>query len=364
MRLLWIPHTRWSRGGGHRHKSLIRELSRRHEIHVITWSEPQTPSPSSFVNPLTHLEALVPWDERNGEVFLHHIPRWSLHRVPALWRNNELILQRAVRSLVETYHIDAIIFGSSAYLVGYPPQDTEARLVFDHVDYLEDELLEKYLACANEVVCASRALQRQVERLGWSTTYLPNGVDLEAIGEASGSRIRAQYHIQDSLVVSLIGLTCSSDLYFAKSLMRFHQLRADARFLIVGKGATYGPLHRALQGIQQACIWTGWVPPDQVYDYFLATDVGLYPGADDEYFRAACPIKLLEYSAAGKPAVSSRVHEIDELGLDNVVQVDADWKSFCQGIVIASEMIGGTPRNLPPSWHTLAEKFEAVLRAG
>ena len=47
------------------------------------------------------------------------------------------------------------------------------------------------------------------------------------------------------------------------------------------------------------------VPNAVVADYFIASDVGIYPGDASPYFDAACPIKVLEYSAAGKPVVAT-----------------------------------------------------------
>ncbi len=271
------------------------------------------------------------------------------------------MLQEAVRRIVKENDIEIIVFGVSGYLVGYPPVDTGATCIFDYVDYSNDGLLAEYLGRADAIICASRALQLQVERLGRDAVYIPNGVDFERLSQANGLRIREHYRIGDNLVISLIGLTCSPDLYFAKSLFRVYETVPNARFLFVGKGALYRPLRHALRSIQQACIWTGWIGQERIYDYFLATDIGLYPGADNEYFRAACPIKILEYSAAGRPVVSSPVEEVDRLGLSNVVQVEATAEGFFRGIQGVLETQACHSAESLLSWEQLANQYERFL---
>ena len=362
MRLLWIPHTRWSSGVGHRSRYLVNRLKENHEVHVVTWSEPQTASPRDFANPSVHLQALIPWTCAEDGITLHHLPRWCFHRLPVLWRSNERLQQEAVRRIVRDNGIEALVFGPSAYLIGYPPTGTGASLIFDYVDYVRDEILEKYLARAETITCISRGLQRQVQALGLDAIHIPNGVDIEKLRRADGSRVRTEYCIQDRLVISLIGLTCSPDLYFVDSLLRVSKRIPNATFLFVGKGPMYKPLRRALRALRNRCIWTGWVPQERIFDFFMASNIGLYPGGDDVYFRYSCPIKLLEYAASGKPTVSSRVEEIDTLGLRNVIQVDATAEAFSAGILRAVSLTTIDDTGNIPTWQKIANRFENVLK--
>ncbi len=294
-------------------------------------------------------------------IALHHMPRWSVHRVPYLWRANQNILQHAVRKIVRDHRIEAIVFGPSAYLIGYPPQDTGASLIFDYVDLAEDRVLKEYLSRADAVTCVSRRLQRQVKALKRDATYLPNAVDAEKFVHADGSRIREEYGMQDRLVISLIGLTCSPDLYFVRSLERLSERIPNAVFLFAGKGPMYKPLRKALGAIRKRCVWTGWIPQDRIYDFFMASDIGLYPGGNGDYYRSACPIKLLEYAAARKPSVSSPVEEIDALGLGSVLQVDATAQGFTDGIVAAISRPVPDDTDKIPAWPKIANQFETVL---
>jgi len=361
VRLLWIPHTRWSPGVSHRAEYLINCLKEKHEIHVITWSEPETPSIRDFANPAMHLKALIPWNHAGDRITLHHLPRWCFHRLPYMWRKNQRILNETVHRIVREYGIEAIIFGPSAYLIGFPPSGTGASLIFDYVDHAEDGILQKYLEHAEMVTCASRSLQRQVRALNRDAIYVPNGVNAEGLIRADGSRVRRAYSLQDRIVISLIGLTCSPDLYFVDSLRRVSRKVPNATFLFVGKGPMYRPLRASLNTIRARCVWTGWIPPEGVYDYFRASDIGLYPGADNAYFRSACPIKLLEYAAAGKPSVSSPVEEVDALGLKSVIQVDATADAFLDGIMKAMSWTATDQTDKIPSWQHSANRIDGVL---
>lgn len=331
---------------------------------MITWSEPETPSPWDFASPTIHLRALIPWSTADDRVTLHHLPRWCFHRLPYLWRRNQLILNDAVHRIVRDYGIEVIIFGPSAYLIGYPPTTTGASLIFDYVDYTQDEFLERYLEGADVVTCVSRSLQKQVQGLKRDAIYIPNGADMERLRAADGARVRAGYSIDDRLVVSLIGLTCSPDLYFVESLHRLSEKVPNAVFLFVGKGPMYRRLRKALKGIRTKCIWTGWIPKEHVQDFFLASDIGLYPGGDTTYFRSACPIKLLEYAAAKRPSVSSPVNEIEALGLRSVIEVDATATDFLAGMMQAMSKPAVSDFERIPSWRNLAGRLEIVLGGG
>jgi len=316
-----------------------------------------------FSNPLIHLKAFVPWERQENGVLLHHIPRLTLHRSSWIWKVNQRILSEAVRKLVKEWGIEIVVFSQSAYLIGYPPTDTGAMLVFDYVDYSNERILREYVSRAERILCASRALQRQVVGLGSEAAYVPNGVSYARLRKADGRRVRTRYGLDAKTVISLIGLTCSPDLYFVRSLVNIHKSMPDVRFLFVGKGPQYRPLRRACKRIEDCSVWTGWVPQDEIYDYFLASDVGMYPGADNVYFRSACPIKILEYAAAGKTVVSSPVDEIHALGLRNVIEVDANSDSFYGGLLSACSRRTNACVDTVPSWPVVAARFESVLRA-
>lgn len=106
----------------------------------------------------------------------------------------------------------------------------------------------------------------------------------------------------------------------------------NLKCLLVGKSAEIERAIREADPSGDTFIYVGAVPYDEVAQYFAATNVGLYPGDDSDFFRFASPIKVYEYSAAGKPVISSSVIEVERLGWLNVLIRDPTPESFAEGI--------------------------------
>jgi glycosyltransferase involved in cell wall biosynthesis len=254
-------------------------------------------------------------------------------------RINELLHQHTVRKLVRREKIDIVISGIGHQSVGLPPADLDVPLIFDYLDFkLEQwpEVEREYLRIADAVLCTSQVLVDRVERVHPHTFYLPNGVDVEAAATANGSRVRQQYGLDGSKVVSLIGITASTNLFYVDAMADAARETADLTFLLVGDGGALGQsmISRAHErGLR--VVATGPVSPTEVADFFAATDVGLYPGDQTPYFDAACPLKVLEYTAAGKAVVATDLAELRNWGFPNVSLTAPTAEAFGQAITAA-----------------------------
>ncbi len=98
-----------------------------------------------------------------------------------------------------------------------------------------------------------------------------------------------------------------------------HERSADTRLLVVGDGPERDALTQSLaaRGLSDSTEFTGKVAPSEVPALIASMDVGVapYPALEGFYFS---PLKVLEYMAAGKPAVASRVGDLHELVEDDV----------------------------------------------
>ncbi len=85
----------------------------------------------------------------------------------------------------------------------------------------------------------------------------------------------------------------------------------DARFLVVGGGRTLPQLqeHAARIGLGDRVVFTGAVPADRVPELLDCADVAVATLPDTEQARTKSPLKVVEYMAAGKAVVASRVGE-------------------------------------------------------
>jgi glycosyltransferase involved in cell wall biosynthesis len=178
--------------------------------------------------------------------------------------------------------------------------------------------------------------------------------------------VREKYRLGSDRVVSLIGLTFSQDLYFLEAIEIARRRLPNLKCLLVGKSEL---LERALvrfKGPENGLVYTGPVPYSEIQDYFAASDVGLYPGDDSEFFQAASPIKIFEYTAARKYVVSSRLEEMEKLGWGNLVFAEPSGNSFAEGILTALKLMES--RQFPATtvaeydWDTLTRKLEELLQ--
>ncbi|MDI6641733.1 MAG: glycosyltransferase, partial [Elusimicrobiota bacterium] len=105
--------------------------------------------------------------------------------------------------------------------------------------------------------------------------------------------------------------------------------------------------------------------PSDVPDYFKAVDVGLLPFDKKGFTDSACPIKLLEYTAAGKPVVSTDLEEVKRMDFSNVILVKDNPESLAEGIKKALNSKVEIPKKIENyDINKLAKEYEKVLGSG
>ena len=365
MKILWIPHLPWARMTGQREWHLIRRLlPRGHEIHVVTWDAIR--SASALVHSVTSNV------ERDGSFVIHRAARLP-NPVGRITRDyargflpNEWLFQRQVRKILAEDRFDLLAYGLSHKAVGLPPFDESVPRVFDYLDLcVYPEVEAAYLRHSDLVLCTSGVLVDRVRELGGRPHYLPNGVDRARIASGRSEGVRRKLDLVGKKVVSLIGLTYSRSLFFIDAMAEAARAVPDIVFLAVGAGGLLP--HEGLGPFEARCrerglrfVATGLVPHDAVADYFMATDVGLYPGDANPYFDAACPLKILEYSAAGKPVVATHLAELRRLAFPNVYLAPPEPSAFAAAIVRALNERTSMPDLTAFDWDVLARQFEAA----
>jgi glycosyltransferase involved in cell wall biosynthesis len=356
LKILWIPHS-WETGTKPRARYFIERLAERHEIHVVRW-ESQISSVSGLVR------ALGVWHQEQGGLFHHHVPRLpysvDIHRggVPLV---TQALFQRMIRRIVADSGIDVVVSSCNWYALGFPPTNLPVPLVLDYFDILTDAHEERYFAACDAVLCSSSVLFDRARRHTAPSFYIPNGVDSRLFGEASGDSVRREYALEGCRVVSLIGLTACPTLYFVDAINRVADEHPDVKGLIVGDGPLRPAIERAVRGHEDRFRIVGPVPFERIPEFFASADIGIYPGDMGPQFEAALPIKVLEFSAAGKPVVVPPLEELSRLGFPNLVFAEPTAAGFAEGIVRAF----AAP--LPPAdvtrfdLDTLAQELEQIL---
>ncbi|MGH9159176.1 MAG: glycosyltransferase family 4 protein [Vicinamibacteraceae bacterium] len=174
-------------------------------------------------------------------------------------------------------------------------------------------------AAAQTIVAVSKGAAAYVERFIGTTDKLhvmPNGVDPTRFPDAPAPRRRGN---DDSFTVGFVGslkpwhgLPTLIDAF-----ARLHAEDARARLLIVGDGPERARLDEGLAALalSNATRFTGAVPPDRVPLLLASMDAAVapYSARPDFYFS---PLKVLEYMAAWRPVVASRLGQLEDLITD------------------------------------------------
>jgi len=372
MKVLFVAHHPFGRTRT-RTEHLASHLAERMEVHVLTFSVERP------WRDIGRFQRLLAAPLRNSEgVWIH-----ELLRFPRMRRLNGRLLTDRVRQLVGRHNLDVVVISPNQYMVGsLDIESVGVPVVCDYLDgfdwsegeqYPQHVALEKeYVKKAAAVVCITDALLRQASTENRSCHYIPNGVDLDHYRDAartlSAANAKAALGLDPSAaVVSIIGLTCSSTLYFVDAVRQLREQGMNVQLALVGEG----PIRLKIQERSRGCgEWIhdfGRVPYAEIMPYFAATDIGLYPVDDHSYYHFASPLKVFEYAAMGKPVIiSPRLRELSRIALANFVFCECSAEALAstiQSVLRDAERSIFDPRISQYSWSVIAGEFSRVLHA-
>jgi len=230
---------------------------------------------------------------------------------------------------------------------------------------------------ADEVLANCEGLKEYVVSIGASrerTKVVSEGIDLRRFHPAiDGVEMRRRYGLKKE----------DSVLFFMGWLYHFSGLREVAldlgraenkniRLLVVGKGDLYRELEEMSRRpeLKGRLLLAGERPYVEMPSFVAASDICLLPAYPNEkVMQHIVPIKLYEYLAMGKPAISTRLPGVmAEFGEGNgIVYVDRPEDVVAKAIELAGS---GSVRDLgirarrfveKNDWNTIADKFERVL---
>lgn len=247
------------------------------------------------------------------------------HRTPH-W--NQVLVSSRLHKIVRKYAVDLVIWPNNWYLIGMPPVRFPVPLVIDYFDLLTEEFEKRYFSPNRVVLCASQEMTQRAHQWTTNALWVPTPIDADRFQEDRGAARALLGLSPGAKVISLIGLTAARSLYFMDAVDSL----ADDRVvcLLVGGGELLASAKQRVRTLSHPdrFVFTGAVSYDKISKYFAASDVGLYPGDDTDYFHSACPIKVLEYTAAGVPVVANDLRELRRWGFRNVTLAPASAEGF------------------------------------
>ncbi|MBC8063828.1 MAG: glycosyltransferase [Chlorobia bacterium] len=358
MKVLWLSHVAPSSEGwqGSRQQHLARHLSQTCELHWIDWTRGWSRATSGKVDvpQLGTVHGCQVPPTLNRIARRHYPPDWSLVLSQASYR-------KAIKRVIDLERPNVIVWSSSHHMTGYPPFDTGVPAVYDHIDACPQWVVATFASHSDEIIVVSPNLLESVSRAKVPVHVVPNGVELKRYVALDRLEAKRSLGLEGTNVVSLIGLTCSPDLYFVDAVAKTQDI-ANLSLLIVGGGRNADAIRsKAIALGIRRFVAVGPVPSSDVVRFFAASDIGLYPGEDIEYYRHASPLKIVEYAAAGCQVVSSPVDMfIDGWPCVRITPPTAD--NFASSILECISHPRQAPDLSPLGWETLSADFYAVLK--
>jgi glycosyltransferase involved in cell wall biosynthesis len=276
------------------------------------------------------------------------------------WHDNPVVYGYNVRTMVRAIHGAIAKLGLAQpplIVTGSPPSvgvlgrlRERAAVYFCMDDFLHlpsatpemiGPLEQELLARVDAVVCTARALARtKVPRTG-QVHYLPQGVNYDHFATPRAEPVELR-----DLPRPRIG--------FAGGLYDRVDLRLVRRIALehpTGSVVLVGPVAVDVRSLDLPNIHVlGVRPYSDLPAYVQAFDVGIIPYVLNEETRSVDPLKLLEYLAAGVPAVATAIPEIAKYA--EVVRIGDGHDAFAAQLRAA----------LAADRATLAERGQALAR--
>jgi glycosyltransferase involved in cell wall biosynthesis len=260
-----------------------------------------------------------------------HVPEWlwqcSLPLEKLVKKGSySLMTQRHLKELIHTYEIDVLILYNipqCAMMLKAP-----CFTVFDVADdlmamfthelgraassglvHLGEGMFRYMLRRSDLNFVASRELQLQIEE---PTILLPNAADLDEIERLEPAELPVD---RTSSVVGYLG----AFEYFVDVDMVLDAAAGlpDVAFWLVGGGRDFARIKSRVEGEQRRNVHLpGPVDHRTGLAMMAASDICLLPRRLDAFSHAACPLKLFEYAALGKPVVSTPTREVQRIAGD------------------------------------------------
>ncbi len=355
-----------------RHHYIFEELAKRHEVHV----------PHFHVSRGKERETRLIVHEATIFPFQGPILHYTLN-APYQYAVFKRILKEAEIDVVVAAHIfagAAVIKAAKKY--GVP-------VVFDLKDWFPDSAAAYYknrmlkralwegvwqvtkynLDRSDRITTVSPSLVEKLKKYGYDAKLITNGVDTDIFKPMDSKEGKRMLGLDgDCFVVGFVG---AIERWYAldeviKAFTDLLQARDNAKLLIVG-GALFTDYENHLKNlvkqlaIEDKVIFTGLVEYKNLPKYISAMNVCLIPLSPPAWVNIAMPNKFFEYSACGKPILSTPIPDIMKIGGENLFIYQSKTE-FIEGI----KKIMDNPRTYridveKYSWKSGARAFEDLL---
>jgi len=196
----------------------------------------------------------------------------------------------------------------------YEDRDFEPGLMPGRLRYWNTAWAERFgIKRADVVVTVGRRLARlRQQQMGRQVNVIPNGVFWDRFEQARSAKRSGRTLFYSGTLFSWSGLEPA-----VRAMVEIRRSLADVRLVIVGSGLpAYEACLRGLVGDLhlEGCVeFVGSVPNDRLPLWLAKADVGLSNSKPVAFRTYACPLKVIEYMAAGLPVIATSGTEAGDM---------------------------------------------------
>ncbi|PKL57149.1 MAG: glycosyltransferase WbuB [Methanomicrobiales archaeon HGW-Methanomicrobiales-6] len=355
-----------------RHHNIFEELATRHEVHV----------------PHFHVSR---GKERETLLHVHEATRFPVESPFLHYTLNAPCHYRVISKIIRDHDIDVVV---GAHVLAGTAMVRAAKksgipVVFDLKDWFPDSAAAYYknpamkwllregvltvtrynLDHSDVVTTVSPGLVTKLKGYGYDAELITNGVNTDLFRPMDGGVMRSALGIAPDAFV--LGFAGAVERWYAldeviRAFPKVLERHSNAELLIVGGSLFTGYLDelRALAarlGVAGRVHFTGAVDYHGLPGYIAPMDLCLIPLSPPQWVDIALPNKYFEYSACGKPILSTPIPDMLRMGGDHIA-VYRDRAEFLERVDERALSPGcARPEIEEHSWKKKAEAFEKIF---
>ena len=355
-----------------RHHNIFEELATLHEVHV----------------PHFHVSR---GKERKTLLHVHEATRFAVESPFLHYTLNAPCHYRVIRDIIRDHEIDVVV--GAHVLAGTAmvraAEKSGVPVIFDLKDWFPDSAAAYYknpvmqwllregvlaitrynLDHSDVITTVSPGLVEKLRTYGYEAELITNGVNIDLFRPMDGRKMRSTLGIAPDAFV--LGFAGAVERWYAldeviRALPDILARHSNAELLIVGGSLFTGYLDelRALAadlGVARRVHFTGAVDYHDLPGYIAPMDLCLIPLSPPQWVDIALPNKYFEYSACGRPILSTPIPDMLRMGGGSIA-VYRDKGEFIEKV----DELAGNPGRCPlgieeHSWKKKAEAFEKVF---
>ena len=363
-RILLIPHCSFRNYLRIREFELARVLSTKYQVYYLTWFLHQS---NFFSKAMTQIKNLFPniYITVVDGVNILHAPKAQIKTKLSLLLN-EWVLNR----IIKQFNINIIINASQFYC---PVNNKKLKVgyLYDLVDdhfmglHTEAEYVKREIQKADKITTITKELQSKIAHIcSRHSIVIPNGVWLEEIRTTDPymlNELKQRYNITNEFIITYIGnhqSSWSNLSFIIRSFSIFKKENQNSKLFIVGPGEEIPKLKK--ENRDKDIIFTGPIEASEIKYFFQLSDIGVIPFKLFSYTHNALPIKVIEYSAARKIIVASKLRSVQNLKFPNIVFSELDEAIWARKMNEAKQLLWNNDWDqhiMEYDWQRLGERL-------